>query len=444
MLTIDDVRKIVNLPVEPSLVDEEKVNRVVAFRNDLIPFLDNLNLFTIDFINSVDEIFRRWYSLELNPWLKEKCIVGLMGGYSVGKSTLMNVLLGNTDELPTGINPVTSLPTYIAYGRNSKHYIIDKDQNMRVIPSDLFAKFSHEESENFPFRKIFEHTVLYKNYDFLNKMSFLDTPGITADSPYDFQTTADAASKCDIVLWLVKAPAGAITKFEIDFMKQYLSGKKLYLVITYADRVADVGKIMNVISQQLSNEAIKVENMFLFATRTTPRVDVNKNTDAMYHMFQYEASIHKKFHPQALLEEQLAFVKKTLDKRFKETNDEKRKAENACREYEQEITRIHNSLIDNTNAVKYIIDTMCDTINERCAGAMFCGGASSQLIDNFNEEVRRFNAMVQSLNNFDPDQMVSYGQLSSYLDRLKELVDEYTNSRNTCIKLINNSRNILV
>ena len=262
MLTIEDLNRIINLPSISLDINENRVKEVIDFRNETIPFIDSLNIFSVDFINNLNSILSSWYMLQNNPWIKDKCVIGLMGAYNAGKSTLLNRLLGT--DLPTGINPVTAVATYIAHGTENKHYIVDNENNLKLMPEDLKNRLSHEETKGFNLRKIVSHTVLYNQSQLLKKISFLDTPGITADNEYDYATTADAATKCDVVLWAVRIKAGAITEFEIDFIKKYLVGKKLYLVITHADKSPNPEKVRQTILRQLADANIECIDSFFF------------------------------------------------------------------------------------------------------------------------------------------------------------------------------------
>lgn len=93
MLTIEDLNRIINIPSISLDINQGRVKDVIDFRDEVIPFVDNLNIFTVDFINKLNGILSYWYMLQNNPWIKEKCVVGLMGAYNAGKSTLLNYLL---------------------------------------------------------------------------------------------------------------------------------------------------------------------------------------------------------------------------------------------------------------------------------------------------------------------------------------------------------------
>ncbi len=442
MLTIQDLQRINDLPCEKSNIDEQQIRKVVECKNEITEYVDNLNLFNVDFINNMNGLFSYWYMLQQNPWLKDKCIVGLMGAYNAGKSSLLNTLLGI--NLPVGIIPVTAVPTYIAYGQNTKHCLVDNDDNIKIIPIDLEPRLSHEEAQGFNLRKLIQNTVLFKQNELLKKISFLDTPGITTDNEYDYTTTANAANKCDIVLWVVRATSGAITQFEIEFIQQFLEGKKLYIVLSFADRVPNIEKIRTSVLNQLKSKDIKVEDTFYFGLRDTHEFSVENQIQAINKTFGIESKNFQQFQPQEMLNHYLKLIQDSLNEKINEVTETKNDVASQCRDFERSIKKIHKSLIDNVETLRNSINSLTSTINSKCQNTYACfGGTYGTLVNNSNTMVDCYNRMVKSLNDFDVDQMVSYGQTVSYLERITEMLDNYTAARNNCVQLIKKSNSIL-
>lgn len=444
MLTIDDLNRIINLPSTSLNINEKKVEEVVSFRNELIPYVDNLNFFTNDFVNDLNGIVSYWYMLQKNPWIKDKCVVGLMGAYNAGKSTLINYLLGT--NLPTGINPVTAVSTYIAYGNENKHFIVDNDENLKLIPNDLENRLSHEETKGFNLRKIIAHTVLYNQSKILKKISFLDTPGISADNEYDYTITADAANKCDVVIWAVRANAGAITQFEIDFIKKYLSEKKIFIVVTHADKSPNPDKILQSILKQLSNAEIRIEDSFFFGLRATRSLNMEKQLNRIIHVLNNEIRTFKAVQPQEQLNGYMSFIQSHLETRINETTDKKQEMEKICRQYEYRVENIKHALSNDTESLRRSINNLCDTINGRCRNPGLCTkgptGAYTLLVKYHNAMVDNYNKIAKSISDIDIEELVTYGKASSYLSRISDVLDSLVASRNKCVELISKSNNL--
>lgn len=445
MLTIQDLQRINDLPSESLNIDEQRVRKVVEFKSEITEYIDNLNLYNVDFINNMNGLFSYWYMLQQNPWLKDKCIVGLMGAYSAGKSTLLNALLGI--NLPVGINPVTAVPTYVAHGAKNKHCLVDNDDNVKVIPSDLEPRLSHEEAQGFNLRKLIQNTVLFKQSDLLRKISFLDTPGITTDNEYDYTTTANAANKCDIVVWVIKASGGAITQFEVEFIQKFLEDKKIYIVLTYADRCPNLEKVKTGILSQLKNKDIDVANVFYFGKNSTPAFDVTEQIKALTKTFTVESNDFQQFQPQEMLNKYLKLVQDTLNDKINEVTEAKNEVAAKCRKFERSTKAIHKLLNDNLETLRLGVTGICNTLNERCQNVRFCSGGTngtySVLVNKYNLLLSSYNSMSQGISKLDIDKIIDYGKTINQLEHIGRDLDLWIEARNKCVQFIKQANSIL-
>ena len=58
MLTIEDLNRIINIPSISLDINQGRVKDVIDFRDEVIPFVDNLNIFTVDFsVNTAEQLF---------------------------------------------------------------------------------------------------------------------------------------------------------------------------------------------------------------------------------------------------------------------------------------------------------------------------------------------------------------------------------------------------
>jgi GTP-binding protein EngB required for normal cell division len=135
-----------------------------------------------------------------NPYL-----IVFVGPFSSGKSSLINALLGEYDVLPTGITPTTDRITMLRWG----------EQLQRVRSGDL-------------------DTIFYPS-PLLQKVSFVDTPGLESIFQTHEETTRKFLHRSDTVL-LVMLATQAMTQSNVDYLKilqEY--GKTVIVLLNQVD-----------------------------------------------------------------------------------------------------------------------------------------------------------------------------------------------------------------
>ncbi len=128
-----------------------------------------------------------------------------VGPFSSGKSSLINALLGANDLLPIGITPTTDRITMLRWGENA--------QRMRSGEFD---------------------TVFYPS-ELLNRVSFVDTPGLESIFTQHEEQTRRFLHRSDAVL-LVMLATQAMTAANLKYLqllKEY--GKTVIVVLNQAD-----------------------------------------------------------------------------------------------------------------------------------------------------------------------------------------------------------------
>ncbi|MDX8346928.1 dynamin family protein [Cognatiyoonia sp. IB215446] len=104
----------------------------------------------------------------LADWSMRKPVIALMGEFSAGKSTLMNLLIGQ-DILPTQITATRMPPVWLTYG-DAPPYRMDQDgKKHKVDPS---------RTDRIPITTT-RYIRLYVKADILKNCDLIDTPGIS-------------------------------------------------------------------------------------------------------------------------------------------------------------------------------------------------------------------------------------------------------------------------
>lgn len=89
---------------------------------------------------TIQEIKKELQLVASYPSLFQKNMVAVGGGFSAGKSTFLNNLLGLKLKLPEDMNPTTAIPTYCLKGK--KEVLMGFSQNGGMVELPYLA-FDH-------------------------------------------------------------------------------------------------------------------------------------------------------------------------------------------------------------------------------------------------------------------------------------------------------------
>ena len=212
-----------------------------------------------------------------------KNIIALGGGFSSGKSSFLNALMGKR-VLPADIDPSTSVPTYIVSGEQHEVMGINVfDTKVQMQPRDI-KKISHGfgEVEDDDAEKVTEAVTLGHVLDNIffstplhqyENIAFLDTPGYSKPDSEKYSAKTDEQiargqlNSSNYILWFVQADAGTITEEDIKFIKTLREDIPKLIVVNKADKknLADLKEIMAKIKANLDLKGIRYEDVFAFS-----------------------------------------------------------------------------------------------------------------------------------------------------------------------------------
>ncbi|WQW00211.1 dynamin-like GTPase family protein [Helicobacter pylori] len=173
------------------------------------------------------------------PSLFQKTIVAVGGGFSAGKSTFLNNLLGLKLKLPEDMNPTTAIPTYCLKGK--REVLMGFSQNGGMVELPHLA-FDHQflKSLGFNLKEIMPFMLLSAPSMPFEFLCFMDTPGFNpANQGYtggDKEASKESLKHAKHILWLVSCESGGIESDDLEFLKDlYEEGKQVFIVLSRAD-----------------------------------------------------------------------------------------------------------------------------------------------------------------------------------------------------------------
>ncbi len=203
---------------------------------------------------TLQEIKKELQLVASYPSLFQKTMVAVGGGFSAGKSTFLNQLLGLELKLPEDTLPTTAIPTYCLKGK--KEVLMGFSQNGGMVELPNLA-FDHQflESLGFNLKEIMPFMLLSAPRVPFEFLCFIDTPGYNpSNQGYtggDEQASKEYLKRAEHILWLISCERGGIEGDDLEYLQElYEEGKQVFIVLSRADRRT---------KKQLEEIAIKIK-----------------------------------------------------------------------------------------------------------------------------------------------------------------------------------------
>lgn len=215
------------------------------------------------------------------PDVHERTIVGIVGGFSSGKSEFINSFIHDPEvRLAVGMQPVTAIPSYVlatdermirGYSANGGHINLDVDF-YKSISHAFINSFSFDLKSLMPFMCV----GVQMNPEYFNNICFIDTPGYNPPataaehSQRDKRTAIQFAQQSDAIIWLIGLDSnGTVPDSDLDFIQEIgVEQRLVYVVLTKADLKSDddIEDIMDDVLDVLESEGIAVVGVSAYSS----------------------------------------------------------------------------------------------------------------------------------------------------------------------------------
>ena len=179
---------------------------------------------------------------ELASTLSSSIKIAVAGGFSAGKSSLLNNLTKIGNLLPTGVEPVSVVNTYLNCQSNIQKPII-RGKNLKdefvLLNEEVLACIQHSAKSKTYVAPVLDKIIINTPTEkYLDGITFVDTPGYnnsTSNAESDRQKAIDAMSGCDAIFWCIDIESGTLTKNDLSMLKQFI-GKPIVILYTKMDK----------------------------------------------------------------------------------------------------------------------------------------------------------------------------------------------------------------
>ena len=338
------------------------------------------------------------------PWLKDKLTIGLLGHFSAGKTTALNLIL--SENMPTNEDENTALAAYLIHGTNNEMSIVTKSGQTLVLKKEDSKALDYAEGKKrFPFARIFDYIVKENRSQLLDKLTFIDTPGLGKNFQHS-EPTINALQSCDAVIWFVKV-SDSIGVSDLKFIKENIGQRTIYVVLSFVDEVENPEKAISIIRKRFSDSKISVQEYFLLGDTPSIRSEFCKKiTDSL----NKASNDHDAYNPYAHIYSIIDFLEKTILRYKKAVTEEYNKLDKETDKLIEAYQRSRHSFITEFNTCCRIMSDVVNTFNRRCAGAAFCGGASGAICNLLNSYSESFQRMSKADDAIDVKKLVEFGQ----------------------------------
>ncbi len=186
---------------------------------------------------ALQEIKKELQLVASYPSLFQKNMVVVGGGFSAGKSSFLNNVLGL--KLPIGLDKTTAIPTYCLKGE--REVLMGCSQNGGVVELP-YLTFDHKflDSLGFNIKEIMPSMLLSTPSVPFEFLCFIDTPSYNpSNQGYtdgDRQVSEEYLANAKSILWVMDCDRGLIQGNDLNYLQElYEEGKQVFIVLSRAD-----------------------------------------------------------------------------------------------------------------------------------------------------------------------------------------------------------------
>ena len=205
-----------------------------------------------DAFAELDRVKDLMAEIRLAPRIASRNLCAVAGGFSSGKSSFLNALIGH-DLLPTRITPTTSIPTFIfnikdsgqsvnVFNHHGGSFEVDPEK-LRQMTHDFKREFGIE------LKRLVERVSIYTpKLEAWGNVALIDTPGYTNPDDADGDASDEAVALRSIwqsrfLIWLVDCEKGTLPEQDLGLIKRFLQRRAMangdepiYFVLNKADK----------------------------------------------------------------------------------------------------------------------------------------------------------------------------------------------------------------
>jgi GTP-binding protein EngB required for normal cell division len=178
--------------------------------------------------------------------------IALFGRVSSGKSSLLNHIIG-VDVLPVGVNPITAVPTRIAFGATPRLLVRTAGQTAKTFGIEHISEFVTEQQNPANKKRVERLIVEFPSERLRDGVVLVDTPGLGSLASAGAAETLAYLPRCDLGVVLIDA-SSTLTAEDLSTLQALNEAAiKTIVLLSKADVLApaDVARAKEYIGSQI-------------------------------------------------------------------------------------------------------------------------------------------------------------------------------------------------
>lgn len=214
------------------------------------------------------------FKKELLEHFSSKLVIAVGGGYSSGKSSFLNSITEIGGILPTGIEPVSVVNTFLNCSSKVEQIEV-RGENLKgdlvSLNKDVLSSIQHSSKSKVYIASVLNKLIIDIPNKELEGITFIDTPGYNNSDNINLETKRtdkDTAliglEKAHVIFWCIDIDSnGGITNKDFEILKQ-IKEKPIVIFLTKMDKKPDVEsdkiikKVKSDCVRELDNQVIDV------------------------------------------------------------------------------------------------------------------------------------------------------------------------------------------
>ena len=199
--------------------------------------------------------FRSALSIILDRLESNNYQIAIFGRVSSGKSSLLNHIL-NADVLPVGVNPITAIPTRIAYNTVPRVIISHMEGKVEEVGIRRLHEFVSEQHNPGNTKHVTRITIELPSERLRDGVVFVDTPGLGSLATAGAAETLAYLPQCDLGVILVDAGSTLTEEVLSTVGRLYEAAIPVLVILSKADLLVheDRERSLEYIARQVESQ----------------------------------------------------------------------------------------------------------------------------------------------------------------------------------------------